>query len=157
MREIIQGASMGRNWSSGFTLIEVLIAFTFFLILVGLFPLLIHSIPTIAVSNNDIRPFEVQVFFNQLSMEVREANELSINGTTLILVKSNGTVITIEKYQDKIRRRVNGTGHDLFLQKVKSVQYEQIPHGVEIEIEGSNGRVFKRKLYQTYLFGGEYD
>ena len=148
---------MERNWCSGFTLVEVLVAFSFLLIIISLFPLMIKSIPIIKNSNVDLRPFEIQIFFNQLSMEVREAKEISINGTTLVLVKSDGTQITVEKYQDKVRRRVNGVGHDLFLQRITSISYMSIPGGVQVNVEGSNGKKYTRNLYQLYLLGGDTD
>ncbi|MER1934706.1 MAG: ComGF family competence protein, partial [Priestia megaterium] len=45
--------------------------------------------------------------------------------TTLTLKMENNQVITYERYEDKIRRRVDESGHEVVLQHIKNIMYEQ--------------------------------
>ena len=68
---------------------------------------------------------EWEIFVNQLAMEYREAKEVGINATTLTLKMENNQIITYERYEDKIRRRVDESGHEVVLQHIKNIMYEQ--------------------------------
>ncbi|MFV8827927.1 competence type IV pilus minor pilin ComGF [Alkalihalobacterium sp. APHAB7] len=130
----------------GFTLIEVIIAFTILLIIASIFPLVIKSIPILPTPTEQPHKLQVELFFNQFSMEIREASEIEVTGDTLRLRKPDGAVISIEKYGKLIRRRVNYQGHDVFLRHVSSVSYQLVPHGVVVSIVDTNGKKYKRRF-----------
>lgn len=129
----------------GFTLIEVILSLFFFLIIVAFIPLIIQFIPESGTVET-VAEKEVRIFFNQLAMEVREASSISISGTTLVLIKPNGQLITIEKYGNHLRRRVNQQGHDLFLRNIAQVRYEYATNGVIVVIMNHLGTEYRRRL-----------
>ncbi|WP_209123048.1 competence type IV pilus minor pilin ComGF [Alkalihalobacillus sp. BA299] len=130
----------------GFTLIEVILAFIIFLILVSLFPLIIKVIPIILPPTEQPHMLQVELFFNQFSMEVREAEDIQVTGSAIYLSKPNETIVTIERYGTMIRRRVNGQGHEVFLRHISTVSFKLAPHGVVVTIVDSDGTKYERRF-----------
>lgn len=109
----------------GFTLVEMLVSFTLFLIIVSFFPIIIPLAKQTYNPDFNMNEMEWEIFVNQLAMEYREAKEVGINATTLTLKMENNQIITYERYEDKIRRRVDESGHEVVLQHIKNIMYEQ--------------------------------
>ncbi|ANF48123.1 MULTISPECIES: competence type IV pilus minor pilin ComGF [Priestia] len=109
----------------GFTLVEMLVSFTLFLIIVSFFPIIIPLAKQTYNPDFSMNEMEWEIFVNQLAMEYREAKEVGINATTLTLKMENNQIITYERYEDKIRRRVDESGHEVVLQHIKNIMYEQ--------------------------------
>lgn len=109
----------------GFTLVEMLVSFTLFLLIVSFFPLIIPLAKQTYNPDFSMNEMEWEIFVNQLAMEYREAKEVRIHATTLTLKMENNQVITYERYEDKIRRRVDESGHEVVLQHIKNIMYEQ--------------------------------
>lgn len=109
----------------GFTLVEMLVSFTLFLIIVSFFPIIIPLAKQTYNPDFSMNEMEWEIFVNQLAMEYREAKEVRIQATTLTLKMENNQIITYERYEDKIRRRVDESGHEVVLQHIKNIMYEQ--------------------------------
>ena len=109
----------------GFTLVEMLVSFGLFLIIVSFFPIIIPLAKQTYNPDFSMNEMEWEIFVNQLAMEYREAKEVRIHATTLTLKMENNQVITYERYEDKIRRRVDESGHEVVLQHIKNIMYEQ--------------------------------
>ncbi|MGI8380841.1 competence type IV pilus minor pilin ComGF [Priestia megaterium] len=109
----------------GFTLVEMLVSFTLFLIIVSFSPIIIPLAKQTYNPDFSMNEMEWEIFVNQLAMEYREAKEVGINATTLTLKMENNQIITYERYEDKIRRRVDESGHEVVLQHIKNIMYEQ--------------------------------
>ncbi|MBU3572462.1 prepilin-type N-terminal cleavage/methylation domain-containing protein [Priestia aryabhattai] len=109
----------------GFTLVEMLVSFTLFLIIVSFFPIIIPLAKQTYNPDFSMNEMEWEIFVNQLAMEYREAKEVRIHATTLTLKMETNQVITYERYEDKIRRRVDESGHEVVLQHIKNIMYEQ--------------------------------
>ncbi|MEW4226846.1 competence type IV pilus minor pilin ComGF [Priestia megaterium] len=109
----------------GFTLVEMLVSFALFLIIVSLFPIIIPLAKQTYNPDFSMNEMEWEIFVNQLAMEYREAKEVRIHATTLTLKMENNQIITYERYEDKIRRRVDESGHEVVLQHIKNIMYEQ--------------------------------
>ncbi|MGG0460652.1 competence type IV pilus minor pilin ComGF [Priestia aryabhattai] len=109
----------------GFTLVEMLVSFTLFLLIVSFFSIIIPLAKQTYNPDFSMNEMEWEIFVNQLAMEYREAKEVRIHATTLTLKMENNQVITYERYEDKIRRRVDESGHEVVLQHIKNIMYEQ--------------------------------
>lgn len=129
----------------GFTLIEVILTLFFLSLIVTFVPLIVSMNPELQ-SINSVKEKEVLLFFNQLAMEIREAEQVTIDGKTLQLLKPNGQMITIEQYNEHLRRRVNMKGHDLFLQNIADVAYEYARNGVFVTITNAQGVEYRRRF-----------
>ncbi len=134
----------------GFTLLELILGLFLLLLLTSLFPLIIHSIP----SNYSIKSpnfFEKTLFLNQLSMEVSEATSIIVQGNTLILMKPNGTTVLFEKFGTLVRRRVNSTGHEVMLTRVKEITFTETKDGIVIVLVDEDGAQLSKRLSRAYV------
>jgi competence protein ComGF len=132
--------------SSGFTLIEMLITLSCFLIIVSFFPVLLNVKWFKEYQSERFNPLEWQLFARQVTVEIREAKEIELKNRTVHLYKVNGEKVSFEKYGNLIRRRVNGQGHEIILQYISDVHYKLEDNGLRIEVVTEQG-----KLYETFI------
>lgn len=130
----------------GFTLIEMLISFMVFLLIVFSLPLFLKILNEWTTPKSHVNPLEWQVFIQQSKIEIREASEIYIDDETLKLTKYNGEIVSYEMYDDKLRRRVNSRGHEILLQNVKSVTYKPEHNGVTIICYGEDNQQYSARI-----------
>lgn len=126
---------------AGFTILNMLFAFTVFLLLISFFPIAIKvmktEIPTI--------PYSVDLFFEYIQNDIIQAKELTVSGSTLYLSMDNGDTIHYQKYNMNIRRQVNGVGNEILLQNANTIHYEIVSNGVVVSVEVAK-QVIKKRL-----------
>ncbi|WP_419956434.1 competence type IV pilus minor pilin ComGF [Neobacillus niacini] len=114
-----------------FTLLEVLFAFSIFMIIAFFMLPVLHII----LDNNDstgrLQNMEWDVFCSQIKKEIRISSKADVVSGRLVLTNNNET-INYEKYGSNIRRRVNSLGHETLLQNVSSVTFIRINNSVKI-------------------------
>ncbi|WP_417899631.1 competence type IV pilus minor pilin ComGF [Bacillus haimaensis] len=126
---------MKKGNEKGFTLLEALVSFSVVLIITAFLPILFQTIYTLVKEEEGIHPLELEVFTHQAKMEIRTAKSVTTTGK-ILTIKNGNKSITYEKYQGNIRRRVNGTGHEIMLQNVKDVVFVQARNGAILFITG---------------------
>ncbi|WML59757.1 competence type IV pilus minor pilin ComGF [Neobacillus sp. PS2-9] len=123
-----------------FTLIEVLIAFSVFSIII-FFMLPIFQI---TLNNKDtqvrLRTMEWEVFCSQIKKEMRFSSSAQVLSGRLILTKDTETV-QFEKYGTNLRRRVNSTGNEIILQNVSQLSLTTLNNAVKITVVDLSGKV----------------
>lgn len=139
----------------GFTLLEMLYAFALFCLLASLFPL-IFQIIFHHQTEYRLQRLEWEVFINQMKKEVRIADDLYVVNNVLVLIRDD-SLITYEKYADKLRRRVNQTGHEVVLQNVKTMQFEQINHSIKLTVTDHEDQLYEENFRSFIHFGGTED
>jgi competence protein ComGF len=129
---------------NGFTLLETIFCFAISLILLGSFPLLLSVIETES-SYDTFTQAEWDTFIAQTSIELREAEEVSIYKSLLQLSPSDqNIVVQYEKYGHLVRRRVNGLGHEITLRNIHSLSFSaHSPKIITIAVESLNGKVYE--------------
>lgn len=132
--------------NEGFTLLEVLVSFSIILILTAFFPLLLKSLSSLTEKGEGIHPLELEVFIQQATKEVRNAKSVSVEGNVMVIINQADQRVTYEFYQKNIRRRVNGTGHELLLHGVESISYEEVRNGAIVNVKGSDEISYEFKL-----------
>lgn len=120
--------------NSGFTMLEMLYAFSIFLLIISFFPLSFKYIFQNDPLDARTQTMEWAVFVNQLKKELRLSDGMMVSPNRIVLNK-NGQAILYEVYGKSIRRRVDMKGHEVVLQQVKSVKFEQIRDGVKMTVE----------------------
>ncbi|MFS0619862.1 competence type IV pilus minor pilin ComGF [Priestia megaterium] len=135
----------------GFTLVEMLVSFTLFLLIVSFFPIIIPLAKQTYNPDFSMNEMEWEIFVNQLAMEYREAKEVRIHATTLTLKMENNQVITYERYEDKIRRRVDESGHEVVLQHIKNIMYEQQKERLLIRLTDGVNKGREEETITTFL------
>ena len=120
----------------GFTLVDMLLAFSIFLIIAAFIPLSINMIYRIGDVDDRIQRMEWEVFISQVKKEIRmsEYVEVDINNNRLLLLK-DGRQILYEKYSSNVRRRVDTKGHEILLQNIETLSFEKVIGGVKISVQ----------------------
>jgi len=81
-----------------------------------------------------LQNIEWEIFAQQLKKEVRMSQSIHIDQNKLFLYE-NGETVQYEWYSNKIRRRVNVSGHEVVLQGVEMVQFSSISNGVKVIVK----------------------
>ncbi|KAA0549437.1 prepilin-type N-terminal cleavage/methylation domain-containing protein [Bacillus sp. BGMRC 2118] len=131
---------------NGYTMIEMLLVLLILLTFTLLFPQLFIQLSRWIETPSSLHSFEWEVAMNQITMDVREADEIEIENTRLRI--KNMDEILYEQYGQIVRRRVNNQGHEVILQQIRGIQFYYIQGGIEIEVEDVEGRKYERKIYR---------
>ncbi|MFJ7637186.1 competence type IV pilus minor pilin ComGF [Peribacillus sp. NPDC097224] len=146
----MQRGSMNRfvmlRKSEGFTMIEMLFSLMILLTL-SLFILQFFSIIQSQIgTKNRIHPKEWELFTLQMQQEVRSSKSQDVVGNKLYLL-SGEDLSLIEQYNDKLRRRVNGEGHEVILQNISNVKVEKDGNVIVLNITDKAGQTFIRRFH----------
>lgn len=147
--------TVGKYRDGGFTFTEMLLSFSLFLILVSFFPLGVNILLGQSLLTKELQEMEWQVFVSQAKKEIRMCDELIITGDGLFM-KMNGHLIEYKKWGEYLRRRVDGKGHELILQQVKSAAFETVLQGVRIYVSDIYGQSYS-VLIRTPVKGNSDD
>ncbi|EAC6872199.1 competence protein ComGF [Listeria monocytogenes] len=129
-----------RNGSPAFTLLETILSITIILSISSLIPLVFQCYKTIQLSNID-QTTEWQLFLIQTRLELEKATNIQIDGNKLSF--SNGKdLITYSKYNDLVRRQVNGKGHEPLLTNVKDYQLIKKEKQLHLTVQDSNTQIY---------------
>ena len=137
--------------NKGFTLIEVLICLTVVLLITSFLPIILKNVYKISFESEGIHLLELDVFTQKLQYEARHGEGLAVASNQLTIRKENGRHITFELYQDKIRRRVGGTGHVIVLHNVKKFSVHDKPYGALLKIVGVNDMTYNIPIYTILM------
>lgn len=125
----------------GFTLLEMLLCLFFLSLFLLLFPRL-HILFVEVPYSKQINNWEWNVFMHQVQLEFQDVSVGRQNGKMVIFQTELGNVITYTNLGSRIVRKVNGTGHEVLLQKVRHVSYELTPHTLWIRVQDESGKMF---------------
>jgi competence protein ComGF len=88
-----------------------------------------------------LQEMEWDIFSSQIKKEIRMSTKVQVVNNRLILTEDMGS-ITIEKYENILRRRVNNTGHEVLLQNIAEVNFTLLPNTVRIALKDLNQREY---------------
>lgn len=132
--------------SGGFTMLEMLFAFSIFLMLVSFLPLSFNYLFQDWKFNARTQRLEWLIFINQMKKEVRLADDADISNGRIVLRKAEQTIV-YEKYGTNLRRRVDLKGHEIVLQQVESVSFIAINGGLEITLKDTFNQAYSASIY----------
>lgn len=118
----------------GIVLLDMLFSLFLFLVIVSFLPLFLQMILDIQPMERQLRNLEWEIFAQQLKKEVRMSESINIDQNKLLLYV-NGENIQYEWYSNKIRRRVNVSGHEVVLQGIETVDFLFLVNGVEVVVK----------------------
>lgn len=120
--------------NKGFTFIEMIFAFSFFLLIVSFYPVFFQLVSQSGFVEERLQRMEWEVFSAQVKKEIRMSDSIRVENNRLML-KIDKMSIMYEAYNSNIRRRVDLKGHEIMLQNIKAVSFEVIPKGVRITVK----------------------
>lgn len=131
--------------NGGYTLLEMLLVMFILLTITFMFPLLFTTLEHWVEKPTSLHPFEWEVATRQLTMDVREAQDMKVENGKLTLM--NEDTILYELYGHVLRRRVNQLGHEVTLQNIQSVQFFHVQSGIKIQVKDLDGTSYEEKIY----------
>jgi competence protein ComGF len=134
----IRSKNARRLNNKGFTLLEMLFAFSIFYLIVSFVPVFYKIVINEDSLNQRLSGMEWEVFVSQVKKEIRTSDRIQISGSKLLLEK-DGRLILYEKYGENLRRRVDFTGHEILLQQVHSVHFKKLQNGVQMIVKDKGG------------------
>jgi competence protein ComGF len=135
--------------SNGFTMIEMLVSLVIFMMIsifvVQIF-IVVHSNVTL---KNQLQLKEWEIFSMQLQTELRNSKDQTVVDNKLHLL-IDGRIATFEKYQDMVRRQVDGLGHEVMLQQVANFQVKKEGDHIVVQVTDHEGNQFSRKFHPFF-------
>lgn len=131
----------------GFTLIESLLTLYILTIITTLIIMLLSTL-SFKTNNQAIHSFELENFVIQLQNELREANEWSVDSSSIQITSRYDKQITYATYKKMIRRQMNATGQEVMLYNVQNFNCIQLDDGIKLIITDTNGEEFVRNIYR---------
>lgn len=124
-----------------FTLVEMLFAFLVFTIIIFFISPLLSLFVQHNIPSKRLQEMEWDVFSSQIKKEIRMSTKAQVVNNVLILTEDTGS-ITIEKYENILRRRVNSTGHEVLLQNIGEVTFTLLPNTVRVAVKDLNQKEY---------------
>ncbi|EAD5682118.1 competence protein ComGF [Listeria innocua] len=149
MQKLIQLKNVHyRKSTSAFTLLETILSITIVLSISSLIPLFFECYhKTIQLSNLD-QTSEWQLFLVQTRLELEKATNIQVNSEKLSF-KVNDNLVTYSKYNNILRRQVNGKGHEPLLHKVTNWQITNEENQLILKVTFSNNKFYTSKFPLT--------
>jgi competence protein ComGF len=132
--------------NKGFTLLDAMLSFLIFSVISLSFPLVIKGLQVIQKESIPPRYYEWNLFSESLRMEMWAGSDVLYSHEE-VTFESDGKIITYERYQDSVRRRVGGLGHEVVLQGVDSFDITEVPHGLKISVVFKEGENVESEFY----------
>ncbi|WP_336866359.1 competence type IV pilus minor pilin ComGF [Peribacillus frigoritolerans] len=149
MKRVIGNPFVMLQKNDGFTMIELLFSLLI-LMTTSLFVLQLFSIIHTQMRSVDkLHPKEWEVFTMQMKQEVRSSKAQDIMGNKLYLL-SGEQLSSLEQYEDKVRRRVDGMGHEVILQNISEFRVDKDGSVIVINITDKAGTTFSRRFHPFF-------
>lgn len=100
-------------------------------------------------SVDKLHPKEWEVFTMQMKQEVRSSKAQDVMGNKLYLL-SGEQLSSLEEYEDKVRRRVDGMGHEVILQNISEFRVDKDGSVIVINITDKAGTTFSRRFHPFF-------
>ncbi|ELY0461620.1 competence protein ComGF [Listeria innocua] len=149
MQKLIQLKNVHyKKSTSAFTLLETILSITIVLSIISLIPLFFECYhKTIQLSNLD-QTSEWQLFLVQTRLELEKATNIQVHPEKLSF-QVNDNLVTYSKYNNILRRQVNGKGHEPLLHKVTNWQITNEENQLILKVTFSNNKFYTSKFPLT--------
>lgn len=139
--------------NDGFTMVEMLFALGLFSLLSVFMTGALASVTDWHIEDvNTNSRMEWNIFIRQLEREIQKSKDLEVPESNVLLLNKEGEEITYETYNNMVRRRVNGAGHEMVLQNIKSIHLKKEEKLLTITVMLINGEKYEKRLFKRYKF-----
>ncbi|MFN7251177.1 MAG: competence type IV pilus minor pilin ComGF [Anaerobacillus sp.] len=129
--------------NNGFTLIEVLLAFSIFLVIASFIP---QFVKLISDEPKHLHNIEVSLFFQQFAIDIQKSAKIDVANNVLYLQQENNEQVTYAQFQQRIRRQVNQKGQEIALQKVADVHFQKVSNGIDVTVVDLYNQTHVRRI-----------
>jgi|SRR5690625_3950253 len=127
---------------AAFTLLETLFVLTVIMITLPFILYLMHNIQS--TSNHD--DISVHQFFVYLRDDILNAEAINHHNNHLLFQLNDHETASIEQYNQSIRRRIEGRGHEIYLQNVEAFHVEPISIGYRLSVTTIEGETYEKTM-----------
>lgn len=123
----------------GFTLFEVILALLFTMTILSI------SVPLFTLFKTE--DYYTETSTRQLSAiiqeELNQSRSFAASSDTLSFIDPHHRHVVIEQYGYIVRRRVNGTGHEIMIQEIKDINFSRKEHSIQMKVEMMNDETYQ--------------
>ncbi|WP_164668619.1 competence type IV pilus minor pilin ComGF [Virgibacillus doumboii] len=127
---------------NGFTFLTVLVAIV---ILFMTLPFTAYLLKGVNITSS-YEELSMQQFYYFLRDDVIKSTSYTVEPTKITLSHYDGTTVTIEQYENLIRRQVTNEGHEIYLRNIDKVKFTPSPYGFHVFITSKQGEQFEKTI-----------
>ncbi len=131
----------------GFTLLETLFSLIIFIIIISITT---SSLKSFVNRNNQfesVNKLEWDNFIKEVQKEANKSISFTIYSDMLIFEDSIHVTSSYRKYATIIRRQKLGTGHEIVLQNIRSIEFQQISKKqIFIKVVDLKGGIYEKSI-----------
>jgi len=142
--------------NKGYVLLEMLLCFLIFTIILSLLIVPLQLMLDSQFAEKELQEMEWEVFILQLKKETKIAQNIDVSNNKLLLYVDR-RVVTYEKYESSIRRRVDSTGHEVALQGIKNVNFTIHKNGFRLKVTTRFAREKEASISSYLRLGSDAD
>ncbi|MFC3039057.1 competence type IV pilus minor pilin ComGF [Virgibacillus xinjiangensis] len=95
---------------------------------------------------DNLEEISIQQFFRFVRNDLIQSVGFELTTDSMQLELPDHSTATIEIYQNSIRRRVDGRGHEIYLRNIKHVEFLELNHGIRITVTSLKGDKYEKTL-----------
>ncbi|MBP1950356.1 competence protein ComGF [Virgibacillus litoralis] len=126
----------------GFSFLSAILTISILFILIPFTGYLLNGVNY----TSNYEELSVQQFYFFLRDDVIKSTDIIVEPTKIILNQHDGSVVTIEKYQDLIRRQVDSEGHEIYLRHVQNIFFKSSEYGFHASIISTKGEQYEKTI-----------
>ncbi|MEH7399561.1 competence type IV pilus minor pilin ComGF [Gottfriedia acidiceleris] len=131
----------------GFTLLETLFSLVLFLMIISISTSSIKSFVKRNYSYKSVNRLELDNFIKEVQKEANKSIGFTVHSDLLLFEEFNQVTISYRKYATIIRRQRLGLGHEIVLQNIRDIKFEQISERqILVKVIDLNGGIYEKTI-----------
>jgi len=131
----------------GFTLLETLFSLVLFLMIISISTSSIKSFVQRNYSYESVNRLELDNFIKEVQKEANKSISFTVHSDLLLFEEFNQVTISYRKYATIIRRQRLGLGHEIVLQNIRDIKFEQISERqILVKVIDLNGGIYEKTI-----------
>jgi competence protein ComGF len=131
----------------GFTLLETLFSLVLFLMIISISTSSIKSFVKRNYSYESVNRLELDNFIKEVQKEANKSISFTVHSELLLFEEFNQVTTSYRKYATIIRRQRLGLGHEIVLQNIRDIKFEQISERqILVKIIDLNGGTYEKTI-----------
>lgn len=126
-----------------FTLLEVIITLLLTITILSI------SVPLISLFKTE--DYYTETSARQLSAiiqeELNQSRSFLVSSEMLSFIDPQQRHVVIDQYESIVRRRVNGTGHEVMIQGVKNIHFNREGYYIQMKVEMMNDATYQYLIH----------
>ncbi len=133
----------------GYTFLNLFFTFLIYSFIISTITIVFHFLVSHSQHPDDLKPYEWELFVIQLHREIKESSTITVNETNISFINKQGQNVSINKFNNLIRRQIEGKGHEIMLLNVISVTFQKVDSGIELSVVSEAGKNYSH-IFRSY-------